>query len=174
MKTFNQYITLTEGFDKPYKWEWNRGGLQSVKSASFVTDSGGGYRVKFTQRNVKYLQPFNNSNVWTTDFSLKNDWGSSWGISGTGDAFRVFATVIDIMKDFLKDENPDAVTFSASEKSRKELYRAMIKRLPRFTKGYELLRNVKVPNSREEHYFIKNKKFHVPPEYEDDFVFWLA
>jgi hypothetical protein len=46
-------------------------------------------------------------------------------LSGTGDQFRVFATVQDILKDFIIKQTPDLISFSASsieEPSRRRLY----------------------------------------------------
>jgi hypothetical protein len=51
---------------------------------------------------------------------------SAFKISGTGDQFRVFATVQDIVKDFITKNKPNAIEFSATELSRRRLYSTFI------------------------------------------------
>jgi hypothetical protein len=47
-------------------------------------------------------------------------------ISGTGDQFRVFATVQDIVKDFITKNKPNAIDCTATELSRRRLYSTFI------------------------------------------------
>jgi hypothetical protein len=65
------------------------------------------------------------------------------GITGTGDARRVFATVIDIVKKFAAAEKPEAIVFTASEPSRIRLYDAFVKRLDRELPEYAETRKEK-------------------------------
>jgi len=65
------------------------------------------------------------------------------GITGTGDARRVFATVIDIVKKFAAAEKPEAIVFTASEPSRIRLYDAFVKRLDRELPEYTETRKEK-------------------------------
>lgn len=65
------------------------------------------------------------------------------GITGTGNARRVFATVIDIVKKFAAAEKPEAIVFTASEPSRIRLYDAFVKRLDRELPEYAETRKEK-------------------------------
>ena len=53
--------------------------------------------------------------------------------TGQGDELKVFATVISIMKKFVKDSKPLSIIFSAKTGSRSNLYDRMIKK---FATGY--------------------------------------
>lgn len=54
-----------------------------------------------------------------------------YGVTNTGNSAIVMATVVSIMKSFLHEykDNIDVLTFSAEERSRRDLYAAIIKRL---------------------------------------------
>lgn len=57
-------------------------------------------------------------------------------IEDTGDARRVFATVIDIVKNYVAENKPKEIVFTASEPSRIRLYNALVKRLDRELPDY--------------------------------------
>lgn len=65
-------------------------------------------------------------------FSLFDDDGY-WTerATGTGDAYRVFASVVEFMKEYVAEEKPSFLKFSAdaSEPSRVRLYKTMLGRL---------------------------------------------
>jgi hypothetical protein len=48
-------------------------------------------------------------------------------IGSGGDQIKIFATVIDIFKDFVQTTHPDLVRFSAKEESRKRLYNRFLR-----------------------------------------------
>ena len=56
---------------------------------------------------------------------------AKFGLTGTGNAAEVMATVSDIMREFLQQYkgSVNAITFTADEESRKSLYMRMVKRL---------------------------------------------
>jgi hypothetical protein len=141
MKTFNQYMLMSEGFDKPYRYSFSNAPTSRYEvAADFTTDAGIKYEVMFETSEYS-------DGAWDLAFEMvdakkhsknptEGGWFTGLGITRTGDAFRVFATVIAIFKDFLEKYEPNKVYFSATEKSRKDLYAAMIKRLPRITRNY--------------------------------------
>lgn len=70
-------------------------------------------------------------------------------ITGGGDSFAVFSTVIEIIKDFIKKNNPQVLVFTAdkSEKSRVDLYSSMVKKMIRQTNfAYNIPQNKKAEN----------------------------
>ena len=126
MKSFKQYIT--EVFDKPYKWS---GG--SVKKGSigtcpkcyssrpedyrfFTSDSG---KIELTanhhwiewDRQMAGLKIKEVGHTIAIEF-VKND---SYEMTGEGDAMRIMATVLDIMKSIIKKHEPMTLIFSADK-----------------------------------------------------------
>lgn len=60
-----------------------------------------------------------------------------YGITGTGNAHRVFAMVSDSMNQFIEQAKPEAFHFSAAEPSRVSLYNAMVPRIEK--QGYKFV-----------------------------------
>ena len=124
-------------------------------------------RYKFvTADNNKYEVALNlddNTGVAMIGFSLlhhKSDRGNyhyDAGITNTGDARRVFATVIEIIKQFADKYKPQVIAFTANEPSRIRLYDAFMKRLDRALPDY--VAADKIPE-KEAWYILarKNKK----------------
>lgn len=79
------------------------------------------------------------------------------GITGEGDAMRVFATVISAIKDFIKKQDPYGIAFSAAKKSsqdsssRSKLYARMAKKFASSV-GYKYSEQVM---KSEVHYTLK-------------------
>ena len=65
-------------------------------------------------------------------------------ISGTGDSFRVFATILSFIKDFSKKVEPDFISIKSknAEANRTELYKNLAKRYAK-TIGYDVIKSVK-------------------------------
>lgn len=83
------------------------------------------YRVFFKLNGKKYsfrFYQYKNKNDMINDFDGRDD------ITGTGNQLKVFSTVIEILKDFIKKENPYEIYFSAKEPSRKKLYSHILKK----------------------------------------------
>ena len=115
---------LLELFNKPYDVEW----LTDIKHsniirAQFTTDSGSTVKVTFTERENLVNIIFGTSYF---DPDLERT-VASFSISGTGDAPRIFATVLSVIETYCKKYNPDYIFFSAHEPSRVKLYNAMIR-----------------------------------------------
>ena len=128
MLTFKQY--LNEVLNTPYEWK-----LDAKKPGpdgenidhdgeqyKFTTDSGLKYEVDM----VNHGQGLG----WELSFNIDVNYLRTLGkrsydmfkLSGTGDQFRVFATVQDILKDFITRKKPNMIKFDASEPSRRSLY----------------------------------------------------
>jgi hypothetical protein len=75
--------------------------------------------------------------VWMIEFSRsgiiadKSIGGNRAGITGTGDAYEVFSTVLKCINEFKSRRNTDAFIFTASEPSRISLYNRMSNKLGR-------------------------------------------
>lgn len=49
-------------------------------------------------------------------------------VTGTGNEFVVFSTVIDIIREFIQLYNPTQIDFSADEPNRQQLYKSLVRR----------------------------------------------
>ena len=109
---------LNEVFDQPYPWTWTSSGKnRSIWIAEF--------------NDVDVLFDFQKSlGVWNMSFDKNNVMTAT----GEGDQFKIFATVIDIAKDFVRQMQPEKFSFYAQKdpdettSSRPKLYSAMVKR----------------------------------------------
>lgn len=131
MISFNEYIN--ESFDKPYRYSGGSGGAKSNSVRyKFYTTEKDEIEVVFEK-----LEWSDDEYSWIVAFNRDG----SDGVTGDGDAMRIFATVIAILKEFTKKYNPPVVGFSAfksvddlsnnkgSKKgSREKLYLRMIKK----------------------------------------------
>lgn len=102
MISFSQYIV--EAFDKPYRFNMKKYGDDYV--ASFTTDAGDTIDVNFEK-----FTKSKDEESWGVDFSRNG----SQLVTGEGDAMRIFATVIEVIKDFVKKEKPQKLSFSAEK-----------------------------------------------------------
>ena len=141
---------LNESYNsKPYKWKWDNLGAMSVyRRASF--------RTKFQNKILSYWVDFtptsrgkspHNTN-WSVAFrpskrgmsalfSISNDPNNSYdmpavgpyGMLKMGQPLRKMATIIDIIKSFLRDYTPRAIGFTGSEAepSRNKHYARLIR-----------------------------------------------
>lgn len=139
MKTLKQ--VLNESFDKPYpiRWREEKGRMGGqVVTGIFKTDEGTIYEIKFViweqngelMGNVEFRQP-----------RAQSQGKHPAGILGSGDAMRVFATVIDGIKYITGQAELDSLTFDADKDlpSRVKLYNRMVKKL-----GNEIGYNAKI------------------------------
>lgn len=115
---------LNEALDQPYSYEMTTNNEKSgYYSYQFKTDKGLKYTVDFQ------------GNIYTSlAFFLKQDTGFTTAMkTGTGDSYRVMATVVKIAEQFIKEHSPKVLSFSSSEyePSRTKLYRTMINQLVR-------------------------------------------
>jgi len=146
-------ILLTESLDRPYVWKWTSmpGALTNLaRRAQFRTKFKHHlftYQVTFVQQTGKSLT---SGTRWNMSFRpddasmtrlekmvasgehtvpvLFSAPSSVYGKLNLGQPFRKFATVIDILKDFLKKESPVSIRFTASatDPARIRLYTRLI------------------------------------------------
>jgi len=62
------------------------------------------------------------------------------GVTGTGDAVRVFSTVANILKQEVADQDPTGVIIAskADDESRVKLYRTLARRATKLMPGFEV------------------------------------
>ncbi len=124
------FNTLTEAFDKPYKFT-KRELFKGYIVYRFFTDDKSDVDVLFKENEIS-----DDETVWYVTFERKGE----MSVTGEGDAMRIFATVIDIIKDFTKKEKPQELAFSADKpawavdagkgqkRSREKLYKKLVQR----------------------------------------------
>lgn len=116
---FEQQSQLNELFNQTYTWAWiYNGGERRV--AEFETDAGQSVKVSFGVAEKGILIDFSRDGSQST--------------TGDGDAYKIFATVFDVIEDYINDVNPEVLIFSAEKKSgtrmmsRINLYTRMVKK----------------------------------------------
>jgi hypothetical protein len=136
------FTTLLESLRNPYPWRLSYSNTNEYE-ASFMTAGMVSYVVHFDLIN----SVLNKYSVYELAFMIdQDDWADKvlaqkistgpFGVAGTGDAFRVFATVIDILRAFIKKYNPQRIEFNAEEASRAKLYDRLIKLVATEIPGY--------------------------------------
>ena len=132
MKSFKQHIT--EAFDKPYRWQLKTDNEIQAKYQA-VTDAGDKLQVTFA-KSVTGIDDLS--------FAISGE----VGITGGGDAFRIMATVLDVIRDYIKNNDPEGIKFTANKEryfdkdsedpqSREKLYTKMIERFAKKA-GYKV------------------------------------
>lgn len=126
-------MLLTEVFNAPYSWKWTTNTPTHVK-ASFVDRTNHPYVFIGDTRDIAPLDQVEELICWDIDFARveKTNDGSfthDWSITNTGDQQRIFATVVDIIKHLIIEHKPQALFFSARERTRMKLYKRMVQTL---------------------------------------------
>ena len=127
------FFTLRESFNRPYKFT-KRTLYKGYIVYRFVPDDKTEVDVMFKEDEIS-----DDESVWNVSFerNMRQD------MTGEGDAMRIFATVINVIRDFSKSEKPQELAFSAVKpdwfeielgdkpnvkSSREKLYKRMVKR----------------------------------------------
>ena len=96
---------LTEAFDKPYRY--TRIDLyKGFVVYRFFTSDRSEVDVLFKENEISDEESY-----WVVNFERDGRQDQT----GEGDAMRIFATVIEILKDFTKKEKPQEIGFSAEK-----------------------------------------------------------
>jgi len=131
--TFKQYIT--ELFEKPYPWKKKKeDDFEAVYQSA--TSSKDIIKVVFSKGWLRGIDNVLFSVAGTTD------------TTGGGDAFKIMSTVLDIIKDYVKNNDPEGIKFMANKdelfgqdskeiQSREKLYNKMIERFAKKA-GYKV------------------------------------
>jgi hypothetical protein len=114
--------TVDEAFDQPYPLHWASPRDDTVLAMTKLTD-GSPLVIRFDSEG----------DHWQVVF----DRNSSYEVTGEGDAQRIFATVLSAIGQFVKEHEPQSLTFSASKdvdtgsanpESRAKLYNRLVQR----------------------------------------------
>ena len=127
LKLSSHFNELTEAFDNPYKFEGGEA-MKGLWAYEFRTDDRSYILVKFEENEIS-----DDESSWNVNFEREG----RLDVTGEGDAMRIFATVIEVIKTFTKKVKPWQIRFSASKplgkaakelSSRESLYKKLVKR----------------------------------------------
>ena len=124
-------MKLLEVLNKPAEWKW------------FKTSSRE-WKALFTIDDNKYVFKAETSDMerWQITFEIRGAGGKPHDISKTGNEFKVFATVAEILNEYLKKVKPDNFWFTAKEPSRAKLYDRFAKLIVRKHPKYKAVNSV--------------------------------
>ena len=104
-KLYNHIQILDEAFDKPYRFRKQKL-MKGYFVYRFIADDKSEVDVLFKENEISDEESY-----WTVNFERNGDTRAT----GEGDAMRIFATVIEVIKDFVKKEKPQEMVFSAEK-----------------------------------------------------------
>ena len=124
-------MKLLEVLNKPAEWKWF---LKAPRE----------WKALFTIDDNKYVFKAETSDMerWQITFEIRGAGGKPHDISKTGNEFKVFATVAEILNEYLKKVEPDNFWFTAKEPSRAKLYDRFAKLIVRKHPKYKAVNSV--------------------------------
>jgi hypothetical protein len=123
-------MILTELLNNSYEFDKIRVN-SDVYIANFVTDND--TRIRFYAGRENY-GPYNGGALWEIVFDATKEGVSTFKLTSDFDSFKVLATILKIITDFVSIAKPVDIYFSAQESSRIKLYKKLISR---FDKQYK-------------------------------------
>tara|TARA_R110000824_G_C15019950_1_gene658265 strand:+ start:31 stop:441 length:411 start_codon:yes stop_codon:yes gene_type:complete len=136
-------VKLLEVLNKPAEWKWFKTSSRQW-TALFIID------------NNKYVFQAETSDMesWQITFEIRGTGGKPHDISKTGNEFKVFATVAEILNEYLKKVEPEIFWFTAKEPSRAKLYDRFAKLIVRKHRKYKAVSSV---NNNKKFYEFEKK-----------------
>ena len=137
-------MKLLEVLNKPAEWKWF---LKAPRE----------WKALFTIDDNKYVFKAETSDMerWQITFEIRGAGGKPHDISKTGNEFKVFATVAEILNEYLKKVKPDIFWFTAKEPSRAKLYDRFAKLIVIKHRKYKAVSSV---NNNKKFYEFEKKK----------------
>jgi hypothetical protein len=124
---------IDEVADQPYRYMLTKK-LPDARQYMFQTDSGTKFQVFFS------LLDAGTEKIADVGFADQTDKDNpTIGVTGKGDAFRVFSTVGAIVKEYVNSVKPDFLSFNGKtqDPGRIKLYDMIAKNITRYLKDYE-------------------------------------
>jgi predicted chitinase len=155
---------ITEAFNTPYAFTWEKS--DGAYDALAKLDDGTNLSININEEYDGEGRPY-----WHVEFWRNN----SLEITGEGDAYRIFATVLSAIQEFINMERPKRVTFSADKEpgeSRAELYDRLVQR---YAAGMGF--SVEIENNGLHQYYILSRRFNMgesDPEIDEGWKDWVA
>jgi hypothetical protein len=114
---------LLETFDKPYPLSWEEGTDGDARAFAKLPDG------------TTLLIMFNHEG--NEEYQVEFHRGNSLDVTGEGDAYKIFATVLHAIQKFIKERSPEMIFFSGEKgntgtnPSRTKLYTRMVQKFAR-------------------------------------------
>ena len=140
-------MLITELFDNPAEWILDMEDRRNANYTFSIDEIN--YDVDFSRSPARQ----DNLEIYNVNFSIVESTGANnFDIANTGNQYEVFATVKDIMKDFIRARSVGVIVFSAAarEPSRISLYTKMMPMLKRIGLPESIIKT----NHINTHYFI--------------------
>lgn len=121
-------MLLNEVFNAPTEWEAHEQRLDYFEAWFRIRTMPYRFRASaYIDKNDEMVHPTH----WDVEFYADVDIRThdKYGVLNIGNQQQVFATVVDIMKTFVKQYRPAIISFQAEEPSRMKLYQRMVSRL---------------------------------------------
>ena len=126
---------VKEAFDQPYPMTWEKSEADDSMDALARLPDGSNLSIMFNQDYDDEGEGIYSVEFWR---------GNSQEVTGAGDSQRVFATVLEAIKQFIQKRNPEQLYFSANKDvepgqkagTRSNLYTSLVRRYARAL-GYE-------------------------------------
>ena len=106
-KNRGEDVRVWESFDQPYPVEFEHSEYGDVDALTRLPDG--------TYLSIMFNQESGHDGHHPSHYSVEFYRNSSQEVTGEGDAYRVFATVIEAIRQFLIKMKPDSISFSASK-----------------------------------------------------------
>jgi hypothetical protein len=147
-------MLLRELFDpqSAYQLSWQHG------QARFLTADNREIRVSFHEHTLGTADLVEITfNVRVR--SLDSNRVTTMGITGGGDAPKIFGTVLQAINDYVSMNDPEYIMFTADEPSRRKLYTHMVRRLAKTyhrvtTQEYQEINNHELPHPDNQFIFL--------------------
>ena len=141
-------MKLTEILNKPAEWKWFKTSTNKWIALFIIDDN------KYVfQAQTKSMSGMKKR--WHITFEIRGTGGKPHDISKTGNEFKVFATVAEILNEYLKKVKPEIFWFTAKEPSRAKLYDRFAKLIVRKHSKYKAVSSV---NNNKKFYEFEKKK----------------
>jgi hypothetical protein len=123
-------MLLYEVFDQPDEWKVTDHQDDFLEVVFTIGSIGYTFRASAVHDNEgDMIQPPHFDIEFYAQVPSEKNPDKSYGVTRTGNQQRLFATVVDIMREFIKEYNPDVISLSAKEPSRMKLYQRMLSTL---------------------------------------------
>jgi len=146
MITLKEYIELLEAFDRPYKWTFHSGGFEY----RFTTNSGLDYYASYSDGTYRSIESEDGKEYYDRyefKFTYSDEEAGMRGVNPTmmmskKNDPRVFATIVDILKDITKKPYIDIIDVSGSTDKRTSLYMRMAEKLlPKLNTNFHMYKD---------------------------------
>lgn len=156
-------MQLNKLLKSAYEWKEDASSTSDTISFLFTTVREDIVKVRFVQ-DCEYLGSFDE--LYWIEFSRNNE----YNITGGGDAYKIFATVLEIIDYFIDEYHPKVLALTSDENSRSSLYARMFKTLAsKYSANYVSLADAKFIGR-----FHRSERPSAREEFENSFLYNTA